>query len=394
MVPGSRPVRYKLFGLLGVCVLALALFGVFASYNQMFVPVLRAEVVADRSGLLLDPKADVTLHGITVGEARTIDAVGGKAVIGIAIRREYAGDIPDNVGAQIISPTVFGAKFIDLVPAPSPSTRPIGEGAVIKATAVSTETNSVFDNLMRLLTTVKPAKLNATLGAVATALRGQGHNLGQFVSDLNTYLSRFNPTLPAVNQDLAALPDVAGTYADVAPDVLRIVDNATTLSRTVQDKEAGLHAMLLSLTRVSDDGRALLQDQGQQLVNLLDVMRPTTQLLAYYSPEFPCTFATVNTMRLSSSQAVGGLYNGISGSITFMPGQPGYQKGLDDPKVAATNPPKCYPSLVSNGPHYAFDDGTTTPDFYRRTTTIVSPLELAQQLLGPAIAPYVGGGGK
>jgi phospholipid/cholesterol/gamma-HCH transport system substrate-binding protein len=390
----TSPLRYQLFGLLGVGLIALSLFAIAASYTQLFVPVVHAEVIADRSGLLLDRKADVTLRGITIGEARSIDAVDGKAVIQIAIDRAYTDAVPANVTAEIIAPTVFGAKFIDLVPPLLPSTLAISDGTVIPAMSVSTETNSVFESLMALLTAVEPSKLNATLGALATALRGQGSDLGQFVTDLNTYLERFNPTLPAVEADLRMLPGVADTYGDVAPDVVRILDNTSALSQTIQDKEAGLHALLLSVTRVSDDGRSLLTDNGQQLVDMFDTLRPTTQLLAYYSPAFPCTFNLVNTLRISGADALGGQYNGIHGIATIMTGQPGYQKGRDDPKVAEKGPPRCYPALQAHAPHRSFDDGTTTIDFERRTTRVLSPLEMAQQLLGPAIVPYVSGGDR
>lgn len=384
--------RTRLFGLFGVLVLGLSVFGVFAAYNQVFVPVVHATVLADRSGLLLDRKADVTLRGMTIGEARTIDAVDGRAVIGIAIDREYSDVVPANVTARIIAPTVFGAKFIDLVPPSSPSAGSVTDGAVIQATSVPTETNSVFDSVMALLTTVKPAKLNATLGVVATALRGHGAQLGEFVTNLDTYLKRFNPTLPSLATDLEKLPDVAGTYAGVASDLLRVADNASTTARTIHEKEAGLNAMLLSVTRAADDGRALLADNGAQLTGMLDTLRPTTQLLAYYSSAFPCTFSLVNTLRKAGALAVGGQYNGIHGIVTLLPGQQGYQVGLDDPKVAEKSPPKCYPALQAYGPHYVFDDGTTTPDFQRTTTRVVDPLELARQLLGPSIVPYLGGG--
>jgi phospholipid/cholesterol/gamma-HCH transport system substrate-binding protein len=389
----SRGYRYKLLALLGVGALVLSIFVVVASYTRMFASVVRAEVLADRSGLLLDRKADVTLRGITVGEAREIRSENGKAVIDIAIDTEYVDAIPDNVTAQIISPTVFGAKFVDLVPPPTPSGQVVQDGSIIQATGVSTETNAVFDSLMNLLTAVKPAKLNATLGAISTALRGRGSDLGQFVTDLNTYLTRFNPTLPAVDQDLRSLPDVAGTYADVSPELVRIVDNAAALSTTIQDKEAGLHAFLLSVTRVSDTGNAVLTDNGRQLVNLLDTLRPTTELLAYYSPQYPCMFRNANLMRIGSAEVVGGQYNGIHGSIAFLPGQPGYQKGLDDPKLALNEEPFCVPPRPG-APHIVFDDGTTTVDFYRETTEIVTPLELARKMLGPSIERFLPGGAR
>lgn len=382
----------RLLGLVGVAVVALSAFAVVASYTQMFVPVVQARVVADRSGLLLDDKADVTLRGIKVGEVRDVAAVDGDAVITIAIDRPYVAEIPANVSAQIIAPTVFGAKYVDLVPPGTPSAQAIADGTTIRATRVGTEANSVFDHVMSLLTAVRPAELSATLGAVATALRGNGAQLGDFITDLNTYLTRFNPTLPAVHQDLGMLPDVTGTYAAVTPDVLRIAKNTTGLSATLRDKEAGLGALLLSVTRAADEGHAVLSADGQQLVNLFETLRPTTQLLAYYSPEFPCTLANVNAMRVSSADAVGGQYNGIHGLVTFMPGQPGYQPGVDDPVVGATNPPKCYPAMQAHGPHYSFDDGTHSVDFYRQRSEVVSPIDLAREMLGPAIVPYVGTG--
>jgi phospholipid/cholesterol/gamma-HCH transport system substrate-binding protein len=186
---------------------------------------------------------------------------------------------------------------------------------------------------------------------------------------------------------------VAGTYADVAPELVRILDNAGTLSNTLQEKEAGLNALLLSVTRVSDNGHGLMDESGGKLVDTFETLRPTTGLLAYYAPEFPCVFATANRMRMGAAQVVGGQYDGIHASIAFLPGQPGYQKGLDDPKVAAKNPPTCY-EVVPHGPHIAFDDGTTTVDFYRKTTEVVTPLELARRMLGSAIDQFVAGGGR
>ncbi|GAA5148923.1 MCE family protein [Pseudonocardia eucalypti] len=386
--------RYKWFGLLGLGALALAVFAIVAAYTQLFVPVVHAKVIAARSGLLLDRKADVTLRGIKIGEARAIDAVGGSAVIQIAIDREYADAVPANVTAQIVAPTVFGAKFIDLVPPRSPSTQALGDGAVIQATGVPTETNSVFESVMALLSTVRPAKLNATLGATATALRGQGADLGRFITDLNAYLTRFNSTLPAVSADLRMLPGVTATYADVAPDVLRLLGNASALSDTLQDKEDELNPMLRSVARTSDDARALLDESGRKLVDFADTARPVTRVFADYAPGYPCMFGVVNTLRIGGTEAMGGQYNGIHGIVTFLPGQPGYQKGRDDPKVGEKSAPRCWPALLAHSPHRVFDDGTTTPDFYRRKTEVVGPLALAQQLLGPAILPYVRGGGR
>jgi phospholipid/cholesterol/gamma-HCH transport system substrate-binding protein len=384
--------RYKLYGLLGVGLIGLSIFAVAAGYTQMFVPVVHAKVVADRSGLLLEPKAAVSLRGIKVGTVRSVRPADGQAVVDIAIDRKYVNAIPQNIGAQIIAPTIFGAKFVDLTAPALPSQQSITNGAVLQARHIQTEVNSVFDSLMALLTSVKPAQLDATLGALATALQGHGGQIGQLVGDLNNYLTQFNPTLPVLRQDLAALPNVVGTYAGAAPNLVQILGNSSVLSQTVQDKQAGLAAFWVSVTRMSDDGRRTIAADGPKLVDLLDTLRPTSQVLAYYSPEFPCMFDQANKIRYSDELSVGGLYDGINMSVGFLPGQQGYQQGKDNPVVGAKGSPMCYPYGQAYLPHYAFNDGTTTIDYTRSRTEVVGPVDLAKQLLGPAIEKYVGSG--
>ena len=58
------------------------------------------------------------------------------------------------------------------------------------------ELERVLDDLLPLLRTIQPAKLNATLNALATALEGRGERLGENLELVDGYFTELNPELP------------------------------------------------------------------------------------------------------------------------------------------------------------------------------------------------------
>ena len=102
--------------------------------------------------------------------------------------------IPANVLVDLTSPTVFGAKFVELVPPAEPSAQSLHAGQVLDSQHVTVEVNTVFKQLTAVLGTLDPAKLNETLGAVSQALSGRGEKIGQAFSDLDSFLAKFQPT--------------------------------------------------------------------------------------------------------------------------------------------------------------------------------------------------------
>ena len=114
--------------------------------------------------------------------------------------------IPANVLVDIASTTVFGAKQVQFVFPPDPSAESLRPGQVLDAQHVMVEVNTVFEQLTSVLSTIEPAKLNETLGAIASALSGRGEKLGQMLTDLDAYLAKIEPSLPALSHDLEVAP--------------------------------------------------------------------------------------------------------------------------------------------------------------------------------------------
>ena len=180
-------------------------YALFTGTLKSTVPVT---LTSDRAGLVMETNAKVKLRGVQVGRVADI-SVTGQENPPVALRLEIDPDklqfIPANVEAQIRATTIFGAKFVDLVFPDDPSQQRLEAGQVLQSRNVTTEVNTVFENLVAVLDQIDAAKLNSTLSALADGVRGQGERIGQATTDANEVLLALNPR----NETITRRPAVA-----------------------------------------------------------------------------------------------------------------------------------------------------------------------------------------
>jgi phospholipid/cholesterol/gamma-HCH transport system substrate-binding protein len=282
--------RLLVAGVAFLTVIALLIWLSIAIYSKKFDHVTWVTIDADRAGLQLAKFGDVRLNGALVGQVREIGQEGDHAYIKVALNPSEAKAIPSNVSVRIIPTTLFGQKFVQLVPPASPSPTPLSNGSVIPASRVTTnvELSQVLANLFPLLRAVRPADLNATLSAIATALEGRGEQIGRTMDQLGNYLGAIDGHLPTLRKDLVQLAKVSKDYDVAAPDLLDTLANLTVTSKTIVQKRRDIDVFFSDLTGLSDTATRFLQANGENLIRMGQVTAPMTALLARYSPEFPC----------------------------------------------------------------------------------------------------------
>lgn len=288
--------RLLLFGVVFLAVLGSLIGLSVAMYQKVFSPVTMVTIKADRAGLQLSRFGDVRVHGVLVGQVREIDQDGEQASIRVGLFPEAAENIPANVGVEILPTTLFGQKYIALTDPETPEDRALADGDVIPAERVDTnvELSRILRDLFPLLRAVRPADLNATLNALATALAGRGEQLGTTLEELDAYVTSIGEHLPTLRQDLVALADVARTYDLAAPDLVRMLRNVTVTGRTVVEDEVQLQAFFSDVAGVSRTGTRVLADNEQNLIRLGELSRPTMALLDTYAPQYPCLFKGID----------------------------------------------------------------------------------------------------
>ncbi|HXO54655.1 MAG TPA: MCE family protein, partial [Mycobacterium sp.] len=266
----------------------------------LFAGTLRSEVPAtltsDRAGLVMETNAKVKLRGVQVGRVSGI--TGGKepVVLKLQIDADQIQYIPANVEAQIRATTVFGAKFVDLVYPDNPSPQRLAAGQVLKSRNVSTEVNTVFENVVSVLNQIDTAKLNSTLAALAEGVRGQGEKIGEATTDANQVLLELNPRSDTIRADWQALRGFNDAYSGAAQDILTVLSAASTTSATVTSHAKQLDALLLATIGLSNSGISLLAPNQANLIKAINVLEPTTNLLYKYNPEYTCLLMGAKTI--------------------------------------------------------------------------------------------------
>jgi phospholipid/cholesterol/gamma-HCH transport system substrate-binding protein len=270
--------------IVGMITLTLAMF------NDSLRSVVPVTLVSDRSGLVMEDGAKVKLRGVQIGQVENVRGGNGQVRLTLNIDEDQMRYVPANVQARIRATTAFGAKYVDLLYPDNPTSARLSKGAVIQSENVSTEVNTVFQNLTGVLQQIDPAKLNGVLSALAEGLRGQGDTLGQAITDGNEVLEQLNPRSETVRRDFQSLKGFSDTYSAAAHDIVTVLDAASTTSTSVVDNSKQLDALLLNLTGLSNSGIGLLGPSKDNLVHDVNQLEPTTRLLMKYNPELTCLF--------------------------------------------------------------------------------------------------------
>jgi phospholipid/cholesterol/gamma-HCH transport system substrate-binding protein len=383
--------------------------------SLLFAGTLRSRVpvtlTSDRAGLVMESGAKVKLRGVQVGRVATISGGSDQVRLTLDLEPEQLQFIPSNVEAEIRATTAFGAKYVDLVVPGNPSPQHITGGAVLHSRNVSTEVNTVFENLNGVLKQVQPEKLNAILTALAEGVRGQGERIGQATEGANDVLTALNARSETMRSDWKSLKAFSDAYGAAAPDIARILDAATATSTTVTTQASDLDSLLLNTIGFSNSAINLLAPNQKNLVDAVNVLQPTTDLLMKYNPEYTCLLVGAKWwLDNGGYDAVGG--NGYSdvADAALLWGKDPYKYPDNLPIVAAKGGPggkpgcgslpdasKNFPvrQLITNTGWGTGLDIRPNPgigeqcygDYFPVTRAVPEPPSIRHCLPGPAIGP-------
>lgn len=259
-----------------------------ALFARKFTPYMPVTLTSDRAGLVMESGGKVKMRGIQVGRVEAISSGKDSVALRLQIDPDQVQYIPANIEARIRATTAFGSKYVDLIYPSDPASQRLAAGAVIRSQNVSTEVNTVFENLVGVIHKIDPAKLNAVLSAIAEGVRGQGDRIGEATTDANQVLLAINPRAETARRDWQSLKGFSDAYGGAAQDILKVLDAASTTSETVTKNAKSLDSLLLNLSGFANSGINLIGPIKDNLVNAINILEPTTALLMKYNPELTC----------------------------------------------------------------------------------------------------------
>ena len=340
---------------------------------------------APRAGLVMSPDAKVKLRGVTVGRVASVRSVGDRAELVLDMETGQLGDIPANVRADIKSNTIFGAKSVNLVVPPDGARGTLRAGSTITADHVVVELNTVYQQLVGVLAELQPDRLNVVLGALDEALSGRGEQIGDALVKLNEVLGTTNPHLPELNRLFREAADTTNVYADVMPNLMRTVDNATLVGNTLVENTANLDRLLIDVTGMARTTNGVLSRAKQDVMATLSDLNPVTRLLGYHAPGLRCFIVAGSDAADIATPLLGGRNGNLLLDAALIPGQDPYRYPQDLPEVRGDGPPTCQAGLsdVQSEEHVPFYviDNAAQP-YQPRTTPNLESRKLFNLLFG------------
>jgi phospholipid/cholesterol/gamma-HCH transport system substrate-binding protein len=285
----KRTVHPGWWALLLVATLIAAIPLTVIAFKRNFTSYANVTLVSDRAGLVMDANSVVKYRGVEVGRVASIKPKNG-ATLQLEINPKQLRYIPANVVVQISSPTVFGAKYVDLRPPANPTRQRLASGAVLSTNKVSIEADTVLKDLVGVLNQIDPAKINAVLSALAEGFHGKGKEIGEAITGFNQVLLAVNPRSELIRADWRAFKGFNDTYSAAAQNILTTLDAGSVVSNVIVNHAKDLDNFLVNLVAASRSGIKLLGPEKGNIIHLLNSLEPTTRLLMKYNPEYTCLF--------------------------------------------------------------------------------------------------------
>jgi phospholipid/cholesterol/gamma-HCH transport system substrate-binding protein len=374
LIDRHRP-PYKAAGAVFLVIVTVVAAFIYLAFRGDLTDKTQLTLLSSRAGLVVERGSKVTFNGVEIGRVARIDLVDEhntpKARLTLDVQPRYLSYIPANVVAEIRATTVFGNKYIAFSSPEHPSAQRISDNAVIDASAVTTEFNTLFETVTSIAEQVDPIKVNQTLTATAEALTGLGDRFGESLENGSQIVDDLNSQMPQIRHDVRAVAGLADVYADASPDLWDGLESATQSARTFNDHRADIDEALMAAVGFANDAADSFERGGPYLVRGTADLVPTTQLLDYYSPEIFCAFRKFSDVQKRSAAVLGG--NGYS-----LASESGALAGAGNPYIYPDNLPRVN---ARGGPE-------GRPGCWQDITRDLWPAPFLVMDTGASIAPY------
>lgn len=334
-------------------------------YDGTFDDAVDVEVVLDSAGNSLPLRADVKVRGVLVGHVESMSVRDGSVVAHVAITPSFAPMISTDATARLLPKTLFGERYVALN-VPVGPVDPVVDGSVLEqdVSGNAIEVGVLLDGLQPLLEAIPPQDLASTLGALAQGLSGKGEQIGSTIDRLENIFEQVNAEMPALQEDIRGVADLADTYSGALPSLVDALNNFRVTGNTVVERRPAVDTLIASLTSSSSTTADFVAANSDDIISLAADSREALETLQEYIPTVDCFLDQIVAVvpQIPEVLETDSEFPGIQGTAEFVNPKGRYLPNQDEPRFLDDRPPRCLPSapVGENMPQYSggsFNDG-------------------------------------
>ncbi|MFC4060014.1 MCE family protein [Planomonospora corallina] len=211
----------------------------------------RLSAAFGRSGQGLDANSPVKIRGITVGGVSgvTLDSA-GRAVVSLYV--DPGVKVPETVTAVIEPTSVFGPKFVNLVPGDGEAGGPfLGDGAVITRTEDPVDLSDSLGDAYEGLGAVDPADVTTIVHTLGRALDGKGPQLRELLDGAGEVVGVAHRRRGEYTRFIGDAAALSGALADRGDELVGITADVNALTPGLLERADKVRALLREFDEVS-----------------------------------------------------------------------------------------------------------------------------------------------
>ncbi|GAB2828089.1 hypothetical protein GCM10022221_28020 [Actinocorallia aurea] len=220
--------------------LVLTAAALYLALVRPFAPVgASARAEFGRAGQGLQSGSPVKVRGVQVGSVDEV-ALGGNGRVRLTLRFTPGYRVPATSTASIEPASVFGPKFVDLVPGEAEMSGPyLADGADIVHTSDPTDLSQLLSDVSGVVESVDPTEVATIVRVVADGLNGQGPALRRTLESVDTLVGVAHDQRKNARTFLRDGAGLAEALAQAAPDLTRTAKDANTVIETAASAPEG-----------------------------------------------------------------------------------------------------------------------------------------------------------
>ena len=260
----SRRLRAAAVALVGIVVLpSCSLVGGGDSY----------EVVAYfPRAVSLYESGSVQVLGLPAGEVSDIEVVGDQVKVTMDVHADIP--LPSDVKAAIVPQSLIGERRVQLFPPFQEGDEVVSDGHVIpeEDTLIPVEPDEALAALKEFLDSLDPNGVGRLIDNAATALDGQGENLGGALDELSELVGNIEENDDSIIAIAERFDDFTSTLLRREDQLGQAIDDFAVVAGVLADERKDIERLVQGLADLSGDGLDLVSEHAVRLRTDIDIV--------------------------------------------------------------------------------------------------------------------------
>lgn len=255
----------------------------------------------------------VQVLGLPAGEVSDIEVVGDQVKVTLAVDSDVP--LPVDVRAAIAPQSLIGERRIQLFPPFQEGDELAQDGheIPIEDTIVPVEPDEALASLKEFLDALDPNGAGRLIDNAATALDGQGEQLGSALEELSGLVGNIEDNDDSIIRIAERFDDFTSTLLTRESQLAQVLDDFAVVAEVLAEERDEIEALITGLADLSGDGLDLVSEHAVRL-------RTDVQILQRLTESIDQNLAGVDALIQGGSQQIDGFidaYNPVSRSLNL-----------------------------------------------------------------------------